>query len=140
MSEKFDMKAYMKEYNQRPEVKAEKTKYSQSKIGKAKKAEYRKKPEVKAKRAKAQVKRNKRQDVKSKIAEYLQRPEVKAKRSKAQLKRSQRHIATLSDSYIAAMLKIPVHIIRQFMPNLLEAKRQELINKRLIQQQKKPKP
>ena len=68
----------MKEYRQRPYVKAKMKEYRQKPEVKAKKKEYRQRPYVKA-RIKEYLQRP---EVKAKMKEYLQRPEVKAKYKK----------------------------------------------------------
>ena len=58
-----EIKAKVKEYQQRPEIKAKKREYEQRPEIKAKRREYRERPEIKAK-----------------VKEYQQRPERKAKK------------------------------------------------------------
>ncbi|HDZ61167.1 MAG TPA: hypothetical protein ENH46_05665 [Candidatus Pacearchaeota archaeon] len=68
-------KAYMKAYNQKPEVKARKKAYNQKPEVKA----HKQKPEVKAHLKAYMRKYRQRPEVKAKIKAYYQKPEVKAK-------------------------------------------------------------
>lgn len=74
--DKEKRRAYYREYNQRPEVKARVAKQKQ---------EYNQRPEVKERRAEYLKEYNQRPEVKARKAEYQraysQRPEVKARRA-----------------------------------------------------------
>lgn len=45
---------------------------------------------------------------------------------------NQKRIAEISDAYVASKLRIPVAMLREYLPNLLESKRQEILLKRQL--------
>jgi hypothetical protein len=87
---KEEKRIYLKDYNNRPEIKAKHREYHQRPEVKAKQREYSQRPEIKAKRREYAN----RPEIKAKQREYSQRPEVRAKRKTVQRKANQKYRQT----------------------------------------------